>query len=158
MFGIGFFVLSRTVIDAQLKNSLNMAGIGLILLFGANSSSLVIMTLFPSWGVISATFFIPDSYFLIVGLDSAAFYLATDSSLRRIIAKSPQEELDILKALGNSEAQEIVVNKVTNISKEVYREIQSDNLFAITSEPTDVQEYINEVFREVWKRGRASAA
>jgi hypothetical protein len=164
MFGIGFFVLSRTVIHAKLKNSLNMAGIGLILLFGANSSSLIIMTLYPPWGVISATFFIPGSYFLIVGLDSAAFYLATDSaafylatdsSLRRIVAKSPQKELDILKALGASEAQEIVISKVAAISKEVYDEIQSEKIFAIASEPTDVQEYINQVFREISNTGKA---
>jgi hypothetical protein len=95
------------------------------------------------------TFFIPGSYFLIVGLDSAAFYLATDSSLRRIIAKSPQKELDILKALGASEAQEIVISKLAAISKEVYDEIQSDKIFAIASEPADVHEYINEVFREI---------
>jgi hypothetical protein len=156
MFGIGFFVLSRTVIHSQLKNSLNMAGIGLILLFGANSSSLIIMTLYPPWGVISATFFIPGSYFLIVGLDSAAFYLATDSSLRRIVAKSPQKELDILKALAASETQEIVISKVAAISNEVYNEIRSERIFAIASEPIDVQEYINEVFREISNRGRAS--
>ena len=102
-------------------------------------------------------FFIPGSYFLIVGLDSAAFYLATDSSLRRIIAKSPQKELDILKALGASEAQEIVINKVAAISKEVYDEIRSDKIFAIASEPTDVQEYFKEVFKEVSNTRRAPA-
>ena len=120
MFGVGFFVLARTVIHPKLKDSLNMTGIGLILLLGANASSLIIMTLYPPWGIISTTFFIPGSYFLIVGLDSATFYLATDSSLRRVIAGSPQKEHDILKAIGASASEEIVMSKVASISKEVY--------------------------------------
>ena len=83
----------------QLKKSIVMIGIGLVLLFGANASSLIIMTPYPPWGVLSMTFLIIGSYSLIFGLDSAGFYIATDSSLRRIIAKSPQKEYDILKSL-----------------------------------------------------------
>ena len=58
------------------------------------------MTPYPPWGSISITFMIIGSYLLIIGLDSAAFYLATDSALRRIVATSPQREYDFLKSLG----------------------------------------------------------
>ena len=150
MFGIPFFLLSRTIMHVQLKRSIIMAGAGLILLFGASTSSLVIMATYPPWGVISMTFLITGSYSLLVGLDSAAFYLATYSSLRRIIATSSQKEHDILKALGHAESQRMVIDKVNNISKRVYAEIQNENLFTISSEPTNVQGYINEVLGEVW--------
>jgi hypothetical protein len=82
-------------------------------------------------GVISTTFLITGSYLLIIGLDSAAFYLATDSSLRRIIAKSPQKEHDILKSLDYSEAQDVVTTKVKDLGREVYDQIEFDNLFYI---------------------------
>ena len=108
MFGVAFFVLSRTILHTQLKRSIIMTGIGFILLLGANASSLIIMTPYPPWGVISITFMIIGSYLIIVGLDSAAFYLATDSSLRRIIARSPRNEYDFLKSLGRTEAEHIV--------------------------------------------------
>lgn len=152
MFGIAFFILSKTIMHAQLKKSIVTIGAGLVLLFGANASSLIIMTLHPPWGVISTTFLITGSYLLIIGLDSAAFYLATDSSLRRIIAKSPQREHDILKSLGYSETENLVPSKVKDFSKQVYNEIEFDNLFYISSEPTDVQEYVNKVLMEV-RRG-----
>ena len=71
--------------------------------------------------------------------------------MRRIIAKSPQKEHDFLKSVGFTEAQHIVTNKVENIGKQVYNKIQYDNLFAISSEPRNIQEYINEVLREVGK-------
>ena len=78
--------------------------------------------------------------------------------MRRVIAGSPQKEHDILKAIGASASEEIVISKVASISKEVYDDIQSEKLFAISTELADVQQYINEVFREVWNRGRVSDA
>jgi hypothetical protein len=62
--------------------------------------------------------------------------------LRRVLARSPQKEHDILRAIGASEAQEIVISKVAAISIKVYDEIRFEKIFAIASEPTDVQEYI----------------
>ena len=84
-------------------------------------------------------------------MDSAAFYIATDSSLRRIIAKSSQKEYDFLKSLGRTEVERIVTNKVESVSKEVYNNIQYDNLFTISSEPRNVREYVNEVIGEFYK-------
>jgi hypothetical protein len=149
MFGFAFFMLSKTTVHAQLKVSMMMAGIGLILLFGANAASLVILTTFPPWGILSMTFLITGSYCLLVGLDSAGFYIATDSSLRRIIHKSPQKGYDILKSLGHAELQDIVADKIQNISKEVYHEIEFENLFRTISEPANVQQYVNSVITEL---------
>ena len=44
-----------------------------------------------------------------------------------------------------------MTNKVENISKQVYNKIQYDNLFTISSEPSNVREYINEVLGELWR-------
>jgi hypothetical protein len=152
MFGIAFVVLSRNIVHIQLKKSIIMTGIGFILLFEANASSLIIMTTYPPWGGISITFMIIGSYLLIIGLDSAAFYLATDSSLRRIVARLPQKEYDFLKSLGYSETQDVVTANIKRLTKQVYDEIEAENLFYISSEPDNIQEYINEVLTEV-RRG-----
>jgi hypothetical protein len=149
MFGVAFFMLSKTIIHIQLKKSIVIIGAGLALLFSANASSLIIMTLYPPWGIISATFSIIGSYLLLIGFDSATFYLATDASLRRIIAKLPQKEYDLLKSLGYSETEKFVTSKVKNVSKQVYHEIEFDNLFYISSESSNIQEYINKVIMEV---------
>jgi hypothetical protein len=47
--------------------------------------------------------------------------------------------------------QDIVTNKIDNISKQVYNEIQSDNLFTRASEPANVRQYIDDILREAWK-------
>jgi hypothetical protein len=151
MFGIAFVVLSRNIVHIQLKKSIIMTGISLILLFEANASSLIIMTPYPPWGSISITFMIIGSYLLIIGLDSAAFYLATDSSLRSSVARSLQKEYDFLNSLGYSEAQDVVTVNINRLTKQVYDEIEPENLF-ISSEPDNVHEYIREVLSEV-RRG-----
>jgi hypothetical protein len=151
MFGIAFVLISRNIVHIQLKKSIIMAGISFILIFGANASSLIIAGSYPPWGGISITFMITGAYLLIVGLDSAAFYLATDSSLRKIIAKSPQKEYDFLKSLGYRGTEDIVAANIKDLTNQVYDEIESNNLFYISSEPDNVQEYINEVLAEVRK-------
>ena len=45
-----------------------------------------------------------------------------------------------------------MTSKVKNFSKKIYRKIEFDNLFTISSEPTNIQEYINKVLMEV-RRG-----
>lgn len=149
MFGFAFFMLSKATVHAQLKGSMMMAGIGLILLFGANAASLVILTTFPPWGILSMTFLITGSFCLLISLDSAGFYIATDSSLRRIIHRSPQKGYDIFKSFGHAELQDIIADKIQNISKEVYDEIESENLFRTVSEPANVQQYVDDVITEV---------
>jgi hypothetical protein len=57
----------------------------------------------------------------------------------------------IFKSLGHVKTQDIVTSKIDNISKQVYNEIQSDNLFTIASEPADVRDYIDDVLRHTWK-------
>jgi hypothetical protein len=148
MFGFAFFAISRKISHVQLKQSINMAGIGLILLFGANASSLIIMTPYPPWGIISISFMIVGAYFIVIGLDSAGLYLATDSSLRKIIQISPLKDYDILKSLGQAKVQDAVLSRVQHVSKQVIDELESNNLVRTSLEPVDIRQYIQEVIRE----------
>jgi hypothetical protein len=148
MFGFAFFAVSKKIIHVQLKASIIMTGIGLILLFGANASSLIIMSTYPPWGVLSTTFMIVGSYFIMISLDSAGLYIATDSSLRRVIQKSPLKDYDILKSLGQAKMQDTIVNNIQHISKQVYDELESYNPIRTSLEPVDIQKYIDEVLRE----------
>ena len=148
MFGFAFFAISRKISHVQLKQSISMTGIGLILLFGANASSLIIMTPYPPWGIISITFMIVGAYFIVIGLDSAGLYLATDSSLRKIIQISPLKDYDILKSLGQAKVQDAVLSRVQRVSKQLIDELESNNLVRTSLEPVDIQNYVQEVLRE----------
>ena len=106
------------------------------------------MTPYPPWGIISITFMIVGAYFIVIGLDSAGLYLATDSSLRKIIQISPLKDYDILKSLGQAKVQDAVLSRVQHVSKQVIDELESNNLVRTSLEPVDIRQYIQEVIRE----------
>jgi len=99
-------------------------------------------------GIISITFMIVGAYFIVIGLDSAGLYLATASSLRKIIQISPLKDYDILKSLGQAKVQNAVLSRVQHISKQVIDELESNNLVRTSLEPVDIRQYIQEVIRE----------
>ena len=94
--------ISKKIVHVQLKQSIIMTGIVLILLFGANSSSLIMMTTYPPWGVLSITFMIVGAYFIVIGLDSAGLYIVTDSSLRSH-SNIASKGLRYFKVIGSGE-------------------------------------------------------
>jgi hypothetical protein len=51
--------------------------------------------------------------------------------------------------LGHAELQDIVADKIQNISKQVYHEIEFESLFRIHSEPANVQQYVDNIIREL---------
>jgi hypothetical protein len=152
LFGFAFFAIARGIGHLQLKRSIILAGVGLITLAGINSTLTIIMTNFPPWGILSISFSIAGSYCLMIGLDSAAFYIAADSSLRRFIQRLPSRSLDLLKSLGFTKIQDMITNKIEGLSDKVYEEIDHNNLFVARSEPSNVREYIDEVLQQVHEK------
>jgi len=53
--------------------------------------------------------------------------------------------------ISNNKKDVSMTDKVNSISNQVYNKIQYDNLFAISSEPGNIQEYIKEIISEAWK-------
>ena len=100
-----FLILFKGIPNPRLKGSVMVTGIGLVFLYGVNISSLVILSMYPTWGLLFATYLLSGSYLLMIGLDSASFYVSTDSSLRRIVQKSPERYLDIVRSLGQSKVR-----------------------------------------------------
>ena len=149
MFGLAFFSIARAISFPHLKNSIMTSGVGLIVLAGVNSVSSVIMTNYPLWGLISTSFSVAGAYCLMIGLDSAAFYIASDSSLRRILQQMPNKGFEIFRSLAYSKIQDIHENKLDKLSSYVYEEMQKNSIFKNTSEPSDVKNYIMEVLKEV---------
>ena len=56
---------------------------------------------------------------------------------------------DIFDTLGFTKAQDIVTERINEITQRVYEEIQHDNMFRSMSEPQDVKGYIDEVLQEL---------
>jgi hypothetical protein len=150
LFGFAFLAISRGINHMQLKNSIIIAGVGLIVLAGVNSTLTLIMTSFP-WGILSVSFSIAGSYCLMIGLDSSAFYVASDSSLRRFIQRSPSKGFELLRSLSFTKIEDTITNKLEGVPDAIYDEIDHNRLFTSKLEPSNVTAYVNEVLQEIYQ-------
>lgn len=62
---------------------------------------------------------------------------------------SPDRFVEIVESLGEAKVNDIVFRKVTSISKNVYDDIERENLFRASQEQSNIREYIIEVLEEV---------
>lgn len=148
-FGIPFFVIARATKHAQLRRSIIMTGLAIIVLLGGNAASIIIIMNYPPWGAISFSFSLVASFCLMIGLDSAALYMASDASLRRMVKGTISANFDLFSSLGLAKTQDIIARRIENISHAVYKEIETDNMFRSISEPSNVREYVDEVIKEI---------
>ena len=73
-FGIGFWYMARRIQQKSLKSFLNISAYGLILLFVTNQAIVLLNTLFPPLGLMTACFVGLSSFLLLVGTYSASSF------------------------------------------------------------------------------------
>ena len=154
LFGISFFILSRALTYEHLKYYLIICGAGIMIIFSSNVSTILILSTFPAWGVISISFVLSASILILIGLDSATFYVAGDVRVRSYLSRSKGKgHFELFRALASTKASAETENKIKEIIKQIHHNIQTEALFSPKSESEDVKQYVGEVIAEL-KRTR----
>ena len=150
LFGISFFIISRSFSNPSLKFYLVMCGVGLMIIFSTSVSTSLIASPYPAWSIASISFALPASFLITLGLDYASFRVAGDIEIRKYLAKM-KNEFDLLSALGSTEASSSIESKVQNVSKEIYKSLETETLFAAPPSPDDIKKYVKDVLVEIKK-------
>jgi hypothetical protein len=153
LFGISFFMLSRALSYQHLKYYLIMCGAGIMILFSSNVSTLLVLGTFPAWSVVSLSFVLPASFLILIGLDSATFYIAGDITVRKFLNRF-KDQFDMFSALGSTEASAATERKIHNRSTRIYDNLETEKLFIGRTESEDIKEYVREVITEIRKSDR----
>jgi len=152
LFGLSFFILSRAVSFENLKYYLIICGTGIMIIFSSNVSTTVILGTFPAWAIVSLSFVLPASFLLLLGLDSATYYIAGDILVRRFLNKF-RNQFDMFAALGSAEASAATERRIHNISTRIHDNLETEKLFVDRTETGDVRQYVREVIDEMRKSG-----
>jgi len=155
LFGISFFILSRALTYEHLKYYLIICGAGIMIIFSSNVSTILILSSFPAWGVISISFVLPASILILIGLDSATFYVAGDVSVRSYLRSKSQFEL--FGALASAKASAETENKIKEIIRQIHENIETEAIFTPRSESEDIKQYVGEVIAELKKTSTKSS-
>jgi hypothetical protein len=155
LFGISFFIVSRSLTYKHLKFYLIISGAGIMIVFSNSLSTILTLAPFPAWAIASLSFILPGSFLILMGLDITIYHIARDKSIRRFLYNY-QDQFELFKALGSAEAFKVVERKVELINKQIDDKLETETLFKPTleSEKEDIKKYVKEVITEMKESGR----
>ena len=117
LFGISFYILSKSLVYDQLKYYLIICGTAIMIIFSSGISTILILAPYPAWAIVSITFILPASFLLLIGLDSATYYIASDTLIRRFLYHH-RKEFELFQALGSSKATDMVERKMNEMIRQ----------------------------------------
>lgn len=150
LFGIVFWLTASRISRTSLRTLLQIAGTGMIVLFGSTVIHGLAFTVAPPFGLITISFVGLGSFLLLIGLYMSATQLSRDIAIRKEIYKATGEQFGLLKSIGIAE-----VNK--NLERRVKQILQKTDAMAkeegpYTEDDIDESEYkkfIEEALNEV---------
>lgn len=154
-FGIGFWSMARKIQQKSLKSFLNISAYGLILLFVTNQATLLLNTLFPPLGLMTACFVGLSSFLLLVGTYSAAVSVSNDARIRRAIRSSVETESHLIGDIGDAEMQMTLNAKVFSMMNNLQKRLQEDTQVESSLNDDDIKNYTNQVIQELIQRKKS---
>ena len=144
LFGISFFILSKSLAYGHLKHYLIICGTGIMIIFSSGVSSILTLAPFPAWAIVSLSFILPASFLLLIGHDSAIYYIASDALICKYLY-SHRNQFELFQALGSAKASDIVEQKI----RKQLNNLENKTMFKPISELEDPKEYIKKVITEM---------
>lgn len=151
-FGIGFWYMARRIQQKSLKSFLNISAYGLILLFVTNQAIVLLNTLFPPLGLMTACFVGLSSFLLLVGTYSAAVSVSNDVRIRKAIRNSIEKESELIGDIGDAELDMELRAKVFSMMDKLSRRLQEDTQVESSLTEEDIRDYTNKVIQDVIQR------
>jgi len=144
LFGISFYILSRSLVYDHLKYYLIICGTAVMIIFSSGISTILILAPYPAWAIVSLSFILPASFLLLIGLDSATYYIASDTLIRRFLYHH-KNQFELFQALGSSKATDMVERKMNEMIRQQLENLELELLFKPVSEVEDIKQYVRKV-------------
>lgn len=144
LFGISFYLLARSLTYPDLKYYLVICGTGIMIIFSSGVSTILTLAPFPAWAIVSLSFILPASFLFLIGLDSAVYYIASDTLIRRYLFRH-KDQFELFQTLGYTKAADIIEKKVHN----QFHNLENEKMFKSISEMEDTKQYIETVMTEM---------
>jgi len=151
-FGIGYWSMARKIQQKSLKSFLNISAYGLILVFVTNQASLLLNTLFPPLGLMTACFVGLSTFLLLVGTYSAAVSVSNDVRIRKAIRTSVEKESELVGDIGDAELDMELRDKVSSMMDKLSIRLREDTEVESSLTEEDIKNYTNQVIQEVIRR------
>jgi hypothetical protein len=151
-FGIGFWFMARKIEQKSLKSFLSISAYGLVLVFVTNQPTILLNSLFPPLGLMTACFVGLSAFLLLVGTYSAAVSVSNDVRIRKAIRTSIEKESELIGDIGDAELDLELRAKVTSMMDKLSTGLRKDTQVESSLTEEDIRNYTSQVIQEVIRR------
>ena len=150
LFGIVFWLTASRISRPNLKALLQIAGIGMILLFGSTVLHGLAFIVAPPFGLITVSFVGLASFLLLSGIYLSATQLSRDTTVRKELYKITEEQLGLLGRISIAEVNRTLEEKVKKIllKSEAMEKEEGPSLEAELDE-SDYKRFIEDAMNEL---------
>lgn len=151
LFGVAFWTMAKSLPrESIVKRYMLLAAYGLILFFVSNQNGIVSSgSLYPPFGLITASFLAFSSYLMFSGLYSATISVSEDVSLRRTIRKLALKESHMLDNIATAQIEHEMEAAVLKIAKKQKDAIVEESGIEPSLTMEDAKQYLDEVLIEI---------
>jgi hypothetical protein len=146
LFGITFWITSLKITRKTLRRTLQMAGAGMILLFGSAILHGLSYVVAPPFGLVTMSYLGLASYMLSTGIYLSSRELARDTVVRRELYRIMGEQYGLLRSTSSAEIERKLKNSVQPILAKIRAE-EHDSIQ--TTNEDDAKEIIEQFFKEL---------
>ena len=145
LFGIAFFVISRSISAGRVKDCVTIAVIGATMIAISLSPSALQQT----FGLAGRSLMLLSSFLYSVGFYLSAVYIAQDLSLRKYFRGI--NKIELLDLLGNAQMESEIEKRVTKVLRDQQQTLSEQSGISISAlgDDYDLKLYVNEVLEEV---------
>lgn len=150
LFGIPFWIISKTIHNSAIKTSMTIAGFGFVFLFLTNQAQGIVVTPYPPFGITTTLFFGLSSFLVMIGLYCSAIYISENRDIRKLI-RNDILKYDLLRQISNRFIEDKTINYINQIRKSSKNELFVDYNRLFLNDK-DIKQYVKDVIDEISKK------
>ena len=152
VFAVSFWKISRNIsYERNIRTYMIISGWGILLIFGANQATTMIVAPYPPFGLATITVLNIAAYLMLLGIYNSATLVSTNNNLRKSIHKYALESR-LLGLIGQAEMRKRIQEIVKRINQDKDR-LEIDTQQPVELDESELKKYVDLVIREA-KRGR----
>jgi hypothetical protein len=150
LFGIVFWLTASRISRPKLKALLQIAGVGMILLFGSTVLHGLSFIVAPPFGLITVSFVGLASFMLLSGIYLSAIQLSRDTTVRKELYKITEEQFGLLGRISIAEINKTLEEKVKKIlQKSQAIENEEGPIQGTELDESDYKRFIEDAMNEI---------
>lgn len=147
LFSLAFWTASLLIRNEEIRKSLLMTSIGIVIVFGSIEIAPLQYHVYPPYGLVTEAFVPLGAYLLFAGIFISVKSISRNAEVRREFYKTAESRLELLRTVGVSQMEKDLESQVKSIEKRINlfeTKVESD------MEEEDIKETLHDVLNELY--------